>query len=60
MREGKVNKRNEPVVERVVIVVCGRTVLVGAYEEELLVTTGSGLTAGKTSLKIGKARRRVD
>jgi hypothetical protein len=60
LRKGRVNKRNEPEVERVVIVICGRTVLVAACEEELLVTTGSGLATGKTSLKIGKAKRRKE
>jgi hypothetical protein len=48
------------VVEKVAIVVWGITVLVAAVEEELLLTTGSGPAAGKTSLNIGKASRRVD
>jgi hypothetical protein len=48
------------VVEKVAIVVCGITVLVAAVEEELLLTTGSEPAAGKTSLNIGKASRRVD
>jgi hypothetical protein len=57
LREGKVRRKNKPVVERVAIVVCGITVLVVAYDEELFVTTGSGSATGKTSLKIGKASR---
>jgi hypothetical protein len=60
LREGRVRRKNEPVVERVAIVVCGKTVLVAAEEEELFMTTGSGSATGKTSLKIGKASRRVD
>jgi hypothetical protein len=48
------------VVEKVAIVVCGIAVLVAAVEEELFLTTGSGSAAGKTSLNIGKASRRVD
>jgi hypothetical protein len=48
------------VVEKVAIVVCGIAVLVAAVGEELFLTKGSGPAAGKTSLNIGKASRRVD
>ena len=47
-------------VEKVAIVVCGIAVLVAVVEEELFLTTGSEPAAGKTSLNIGKASRRVD